>query len=55
MSDYNRDQLEAIRMVRRFREGLSPSAHVALTRRIDFYLEFRADVARFQQKAFAEV
>ena len=55
MSDYNRDQLEAIRMVRRFREGLSPSAHVAFTRRVNSYLEFRTDVTRFQQKAFAEV
>jgi hypothetical protein len=55
MRDYNREQIEAIRMVRRFREGLSPSARAALTRRIDSYLAFRAEVARFQEKAFAEV
>jgi hypothetical protein len=55
VSEYNRDQLEAVRMIRRFREGLSTTARTAFTRRIDSYLEFRADVARFQQKAFAVV
>jgi len=55
MSDYNRDQQEAIRMIRRFREELSASDRAALARRIDSYLEFRADVARFQAKAFADV
>jgi hypothetical protein len=54
-SDYNRDQLEAIRMARRFREGLTPSALGALKRRIDSYLTFRADVARFQEKTFAKI
>jgi len=54
-SDYNRDQLEAIRMIRYFREGLSSSARAALTRRIDPYLEFRADVARFQENVLSEV
>jgi hypothetical protein len=55
MSDYNRDQLEAIRMVRRFQEELSASERAALAHRIDSYMEFRADVARFQAKAFADV
>jgi hypothetical protein len=55
ISEYNRDQLEAIHMIRRFREELSPSDRAALTRRIDPYLKFRADVAQFQERAFAEV
>jgi hypothetical protein len=48
-SPYNQEQAEAIVMVRRHLEGLTPHAGARLRRRIRSYLAFREEVARFHQ------
>ena len=55
MSPYNREQLEAILMVRDYLRRLS-GAHIGrLKRRIRSYLLFRSDVEKFQRLYFSEV
>ena len=55
MSEYNRDQSEAIRMVRRQLGTLSRGQMGKLGRRIRPYLQFRDEVADFQKQHFSEV
>ncbi|MGD8924477.1 MAG: hypothetical protein PVG64_06060 [Syntrophobacterales bacterium] len=55
VSDYNTQQIEAIRMVRQHLRGL-PLAQIRwLRNRIRSYMKFRADVAHFQGKHFADI
>jgi hypothetical protein len=49
MREYNRDQLEALRMVRGHLGGLSPSQKSKLFETIEPYRRFRAEVEHFQQ------
>jgi hypothetical protein len=53
MSAYNREQVETFAMVQQYLKELSPRRLGWLKRRIRSYLEFRADVARFQKQHFA--
>lgn len=53
MSDYNRDQTEAILLVRGHLRALGPGATVRLRESIQPYLEFRAAVAAFQETHLA--
>jgi hypothetical protein len=55
MSPYNRDQMEAILIVRRYLRGLPRGEIGRLKRRIRHYLRFRADVAHFQRQYFSDV
>jgi hypothetical protein len=54
-SPYNQEQAEAIVMVRRHLEGLTPDARARLRRRIRSYLAFRGEVARFHGAHLATV
>jgi hypothetical protein len=54
-SPYNQEQAEAIVMVRRHLEGLTPDARAHLRRRIRSYLAFRKEVARFHEAHLATV
>ena len=53
MSPYNRDQLEAITMIRQFMGELSRGHMSRIKRKIQSYLGFRADVAEFQKRYFS--
>ncbi len=55
MSDYNQQQTDAILMVRKHLAGLPAYQLRWLKQSISFYLDFRADVALFQDKYLAEV
>ena len=55
MSEYNREQLEAIRMVRDHLKMASPSALASLRTRIRKYLEFRKDIDSFLRRHFSGV
>jgi hypothetical protein len=55
MSEYNRDQWEAIQMVQRHLGTFLPGQMGRLRRRIGPYLQFRGDVADFQKQYFSEV
>jgi hypothetical protein len=55
VSEYNRDQVTALRMVRRFlREAPGPEKD-RMSRMIHEYLEFRKEVASFQERFFSEL
>ena len=49
-SEYNRDQIEAHRMVRSYLEDLSPAEIDDLKNHTWSYLQFRSDVDRFQER-----
>ena len=55
ISEYNRDQLEAIQMVQRHLGRLSRDQMTRLRRRIEPYLQFRGEVTDFQKQHFSEV
>jgi len=55
MSDYNREQLEAILLVRDHLETLEPLEKARLKKRISRYLRFRDDVDQFLQHHFADL
>jgi hypothetical protein len=55
ISEYNRDQLEAIQMVQRHLGTLSKGDIGRLRRRIRPYLQFRREVADFQERYFSDV
>lgn len=55
MSPYNRDQMEAVLIVRRYLGGLPRGQISRLKRRILHYMRFRADVAHFQRQYFSDV
>lgn len=55
MSEYNREQSEAIVLVRHHFRRLSASELAKLKRRIRNYLRFRKEVDRFLQRYFSEV
>jgi hypothetical protein len=55
ISEYDRDQLEGIQMVRRQLGTLSRGQKGKLRRRIRPYLQFRGEVADFQNQHFSEV
>jgi hypothetical protein len=55
MNDYNTQQIEAIRMARQHLRGLPLVQIRWLRNRIRSYMKFRADVARFQGKHFADI
>jgi len=55
MSEYNRDQLEAIGIVRSYLDGLTESRISGIKRLIRPYLQFRADVGDFQKRHLARV
>ena len=55
ISSYNRDQLEAILMIRQFMGGLSRKQVSQIKRKMDSYLGFRADVAEFQERYFSSL
>jgi hypothetical protein len=55
INEYNRDQLEGIQMVRRQLGTLSRGQKGKLRRRIGLYLQFRGEVADFQNQHFSEV
>ena len=55
MSEYNRDQVEAFLMVRRFLREASGPEKDRLDRMIHEYLEFRNEVASFQERFFSEL
>jgi hypothetical protein len=55
ISEYSRDQSEAIQMVRRQLGTLSKGQMGKLRRRIRPYLQFRGEVADFQKQHFSEV
>lgn len=54
MTEYNRDQMEAIRMVRHYLNSLSRPEIWQLRKRVEPYLRFRADVLRFQEQHLNE-
>ena len=54
-SEYNRDQSEALFMVRQYLRSLSRSRIGQIERWIKPYLRFRADVADFQGQHFSEI
>ena len=54
-SAYNEQQSQAILMVRRHLEGFPRSRLRWLRGRLGSYLQFRAEVARFQEEHFAEI
>jgi len=55
MSEYNRDQLEALLMVQRYLEGLPASEIERLRASIGPYLQFRSEVSRFQREFLSEI
>ncbi len=55
LSDYNRQQTEAILIVREHLAGLPATQLDWLKRSIHSYLEFRSSVASFQRRYFADV
>lgn len=55
LTEYNRDQIEALLMVQRRLRGLPASGVTELKERIQPYLRFRADVASFQHRHLSEV
>ncbi len=55
ISEYNRDQVDATRMVRHHLGKLSRVQLERLKRRVRPYLRFRGDVADFQKHYFSEV
>ncbi|MBW1799944.1 MAG: hypothetical protein JRJ85_04360 [Deltaproteobacteria bacterium] len=55
MSDYNREQIETISMVRRFFRGITEGRRAELERMIRPYLDFREEVARFQDTFFSDL
>lgn len=55
ISEYNKDQIEAILMVCQHLETLSPSQMDQLRKETEPYLRFRAEVADFQEKNFSKL
>jgi len=55
LSEYNRDQLEALLMVQHYLEGLPASELERLRAAVGPYLEFRSEVSRFQKEFLSEV
>jgi len=55
MSEYNRDQLEALLMVQRYLEGLPASEMERLRASVEPYLQFRSEVSQFQRELFSEI
>jgi hypothetical protein len=55
MSEYNQDQWQAIQMVRGHLNTLSSGQIEKIKRRIRPYLQFRKDVANFQEQYFSDV
>ncbi|UCG13997.1 MAG: hypothetical protein JSU72_05870 [Deltaproteobacteria bacterium] len=55
MSVYNQQQIETFRMVRHHLERLPIFQLNWLKRRIESYVQFRADVARFQREHFTDI
>jgi len=55
MSEYNRDQWEALLMVRHCLEGLPASETRRLRATVGPYLEFRSEVSRFQKEFLFEI
>jgi hypothetical protein len=55
MSEYNRQQKEAILMVRKHLRGVTAAQLGWLKKRVGPYLKFRADVDRFQNEHFSDI
>jgi len=55
MSEYNRDQWEALLMVQRYLAGLPASAIERLREAVEPYLQFRSEVSLFQRLFFSEI
>jgi len=55
MNDYNREQIEAIQMVRHYLKTLPSTELTRLKARIGNYLRFRKEANLFLQKYFSEV
>jgi len=55
MSEYNRDQWEALLMVQHYLEGLPASEIERLRASIGPYLQFRSEVSRFQREFLSEI
>jgi hypothetical protein len=55
MSEYNRDQLEALLMVQHYLEGLPASEIERLRVSAAPYLQFRSEVSRFQREFLSEI
>jgi len=55
MSEYNRDQWEALLMVQRYLEGLPASAIDRLRQAVGPYLRFRCEVSQFQRLFLSEI
>ena len=55
MSEYNRDQWEALLMVQRYLEGLPASAIDRLREAVGPYLRFRSEVSLFQRLFLSEI
>jgi hypothetical protein len=55
MTEYNRDQWEALLMVQRYLEGLPASELDRLRTSIGPYLKFRSEVSRFQKEFLSEI
>ena len=55
MSEYNRDQREALLMVQHYLEGLPASEIGRLREAVAPYLQFRSEVSRFQREFLSEM
>ena len=55
MSEYNRDQWEALLMVQHYFEGLPASETRRLQATVGPYLEFRSEVSGFQKEVLSEI
>ncbi|MCF8051606.1 MAG: hypothetical protein K9L59_10250 [Desulfobacterales bacterium] len=55
MTSYNREQLEALRMVRRQLASMGEEGLAALRKRIDRYLAFRNDLEEFLRVRFGDI
>lgn len=55
MSEYNRDQWEALLMVQHYLEGLPASDAKRLRATVGPYLEFRFEVSLFQKESLSEI
>jgi len=55
MSEYNRDQREALLMVQHYLEGLPASEIGRLREAVAPYLQFRSEVSRFQRDFLSEI
>lgn len=55
ISEYNKDQLEALKMVKAFMKGISSSEYNDVKRLIEPYLEFRSRVTSFQNENLSEI